>query len=149
MLGKKQIRIMLAIPVAIALLVSLLLHAPASMLASRLSALLSHEALVADARFGGTLLNGQLQMQQQPSHGIISQPCAHVDTQAPYCADSGRTNLETAGSLAKEFEHSNTCQYSGATCVGVVGLFASKLSLGAHCAPIVHTEQLGGPCCPC
>ena len=65
MLGKKQIRIMLATPVAIALLVSLLLHAPASMLASRLSTLLSHEALVADARFGGTLLNGQLQMQQQ------------------------------------------------------------------------------------
>lgn len=57
MLGKKQVRIMLAIPVALMLFASLLLHAPASLLASRLAA--------SDATVGGTLLNGQLQTQRQ------------------------------------------------------------------------------------
>lgn len=57
---------MLAIPVALMLLASLLLHAPASLLASRLaSALSANDVLAANATIGGTLLNGQLQVQRQ------------------------------------------------------------------------------------
>lgn len=66
MLGNKQIRIMLAIPVALMLLASLLLHAPVSLLASRLaSAFSANDALAANVEMGGTLLNGQLQMRRQ------------------------------------------------------------------------------------
>jgi len=56
-LGKKQVRIMLAIPVVFMLLASLLLHAPASLLASRFAAV--------NATIGGTLLDGQVQVQRQ------------------------------------------------------------------------------------
>lgn len=65
MLSKKQIRIMLAIPVTLALLVSLLLHAPVSMMSSRLAVMLPQEIRDQGVMFGGTLLDGQLQMQQQ------------------------------------------------------------------------------------
>lgn len=66
MLGKKHIVIMMAIPVALMLLASLLLHAPASLVSSRLAPALSSFGVVAsDVRAGGTLLDGQLQMQRQ------------------------------------------------------------------------------------
>ena len=66
MLGKKQVVIMMAIPVALMLLVSLLLHAPASLLVSRLApALLSANPVASDMSVGGTMLDGQLQMQRQ------------------------------------------------------------------------------------
>lgn len=54
---------MLAIPVTLVLLVSLLLHAPASVLAPRLAS--ASPLPLVDPAFGGTLLSGQLQMQQQ------------------------------------------------------------------------------------
>lgn len=66
MLGKKQIRIMLAIPVASVLLLSLLLHAPVSLLATRLDAALSmSDFLTPPVALGGTVLDGQLQAQRQ------------------------------------------------------------------------------------
>ncbi len=64
--GKKHVVIMMAIPVALMLLASLLLHAPASLLLSRLAPALSPFGIVAnDVRVGGTLLDGQVQMQRQ------------------------------------------------------------------------------------
>ncbi len=64
--GKKQVMIMMAIPVALMLLASLLLHAPASLLSSRLApALPLMGAAASDIKVGGTLLDGQLQMQRQ------------------------------------------------------------------------------------
>ena len=66
MLGKKQVRIMVAIPVALMLLLSLLLHAPASLLAARLTPVLAAAGVTAGGiAMGGTLLDGQLQAQRQ------------------------------------------------------------------------------------
>lgn len=65
-LGKKQVRIMVAIPVALMLLLSLLLHAPASLLASRLASVMSASGTMAgNVVMGGTLIDGQLQAQRQ------------------------------------------------------------------------------------
>lgn len=65
-LGKKQVRIMVAIPVALMLLISLLLHAPASLLAARLAPVLAAAGATAGGiAMGGTLLDGQLQAQRQ------------------------------------------------------------------------------------
>lgn len=66
MSGKKQVVIMMAIPVALMLLASLLLHAPASLLSARLAPALAPIGIATgDLRMGGTLLDGQLQMQRQ------------------------------------------------------------------------------------
>ena len=66
MLGKMQVRIMVAIPVALMLLMSLLLHAPASLLAARLTPLLAAAGATSGGiTMGGTLLDGQLQVQRQ------------------------------------------------------------------------------------
>lgn len=56
---------MMAIPVALVLMASLLLHAPASLLAARLAPAVSAGTDTGHVTMGGTLLHGQLQVRRQ------------------------------------------------------------------------------------
>jgi len=65
-LGKKQKWFMMAIPIVIVLLISLVLHAPASLVVSRLAPVMVANGVDAGSiALGGTLLDGQLQTRRQ------------------------------------------------------------------------------------
>ncbi len=66
MLGRKQKWFMMAMPIVIVLLVSLVLHAPASLVVSRLAPVMAaNGADAGSVALGGTLLDGQLQTRRQ------------------------------------------------------------------------------------
>ena len=65
-LGRKQKWFMMAMPIVIVLLISLVLHAPASLVVSRLApAMAANGADAGSVALGGTLLDGQLQTRRQ------------------------------------------------------------------------------------
>lgn len=68
MLGKKQVVLIAALPIAIVFLISMLLHAPAQVLLSRLSPALTAGGIdPQQVLLGGTLRAGQIQAQRQGS----------------------------------------------------------------------------------
>jgi len=65
-LGRKQKWFMMAMPIVIVLLISLVLHAPASLVVSRLAPVMAaNGADAGSVALGGTLLDGQLQTRRQ------------------------------------------------------------------------------------
>ena len=66
MLGKKQVVLIMALPIAIVFLISLVLHAPASLVMSRLAPMLMTNGVdPQQVVLGGTLRDGQMQMHRQ------------------------------------------------------------------------------------